>query len=353
MVEIWSKYGPTAARRHDGESRPRPSGGTIDIHSHVLVPAAADLVAPYLAKSAETAAPETVAVGRKQSADRRSRMLHLAERVPDLDAMGIERQVIKPSPQQCYYEVPAEIAVKAARLVNDGIAEFAARLPDRLIPFGSLPMCEPSAAVAELEHCARKLGFKGVQILTNIAGRELSDAAFEPFWAKAEQLQMLIVIHPAGFTEPRRLARFYFGNVIGNPLDTTVAMHHLIFDGVLERYPNLRILAVHGGSYAAAYSGRMDHAWGARSDSRGALPKPPSHYLSKFYFDTVVFTPHQLEYLVRVFGRDRILMGTDYPFDMGEYDPVGHVVSVDSFDDTTIAAIAGESARKLLSLNAT
>jgi aminocarboxymuconate-semialdehyde decarboxylase len=350
MAEIWSKYGPTAARTHAPSSVRRAVTGTVDIHSHIVVQAAADLVAPHLSKPNDGAAAETMALGRKQLAERHSRMIDLSERLPDLDAMGIERQVIKSAPQQCYYEVPSDIAIKAARLVNEGIAEFAALRPDRLIPFGTVPLSEPAAAAAELDYCARELKFKGVQILAHVGQRELSDPTFEPFWAKAEQLGMLVVIHPAGYTEPRRLTRFYFNNVIGNPLDTTVAIHHLIFDGVLERYPDLRILAVHGGAYAAAYSGRIDHAWGARSDSHGALPKPPTHYLRKFFFDTIVFTPHQLEYLVRVFGVDRILMGTDYPFDMGEYDPVGHVSSVDSFDDTTITAIAGGNARKLLSL---
>lgn len=351
MAEIWSKYEPTAARSHTVSAARRPRTGTVDIHSHVLVPAAAELVAPHLPKHADAATPDTIAVGRKQLADRRPHMLDLAVRLPDLDSMGLERQVIKPSPQQCYYEVPAEIAVKAARLVNDGVAEIAARKPDRLLPFGSVPLSEPSAAVTELERCERDLKFKGVQILAHVGDKELSDPSLEPFWAKAEQLQMLIVIHPAGFTEPRRFTRFYFNNVIGNPLDTTLALHHLIFDGVLERYPNLRILAVHGGAFAAAYSGRMDHAWGARSDSRSTLPKPPTHYLRKIYFDTIVFTPHQLAYLVSVFGADHILLGTDYPFDMGEYDPVGHVAAVESFDSATIAAIVGGNARKLLSLD--
>jgi aminocarboxymuconate-semialdehyde decarboxylase len=110
-------------------------------------------------------------------------------------------------------------------------------------------------------------------VLTNVAGRELSDPAFAPFWAKAEELGALIVIHPNGFTAGQRLTRFYFNNVIGNPLETALALHYLIFDGVLERHPNLRILAVHGGGYLGAYSGRMDHAWGARSDCHGELPK--------------------------------------------------------------------------------
>jgi len=350
MSDIWNKYAPTQARAVPASSARRPRSGTIDIHSHMVVPAAADLVRPHLVRGGDSAEPSTIALGAKQQADRISRMVDLSVRLPELDAMGIERQVIKPSPGQCYYEVPGEIAVKAARIVNDGMAEHASRAPDRLIPFGTVPMSEPAAAVEELERCSRALKFKGVQLLTNVAGRELSDPQFEPFWAKAEALGTLVVIHPAGFTEPRRLARFYFGNVIGNPLDTTVAVHHLIFDGVMERYPNLRILAAHGGGYAAAYSGRMDHAWGARSDSHGTLPKPPTEYLRRMFFDTVVFSTHQLDYLVRVFGADHVLMGTDYPFDMGDYDPVGHVVS-GNLDEATIAAVAGGSARKLLGLS--
>jgi aminocarboxymuconate-semialdehyde decarboxylase len=127
-----------------------------------------------------------------------------------------------------------------------------------------------------------------------------------------------------------------------------VALHYLIFDGVLERYPALKILAVHGGGFLPSYAGRIDHAWGARSDVRGTLPKPPTHYLRKVYFDTIVFTPHQLEYLVKLYGAEKILMGTDFPYDMAESDPVGHVCSVESFDDATRAAICGGNAARLL-----
>ena len=130
-------------------------------------------------------------------------------------------------------------------------------------------MPDGNEAAKELERCVTKLGFKGVQILTNVNGQELSDPAFAPFWKKAEELGVLVVIHPNGFTQAERLSRFYFNNVIGNPLETTIALHYLIFDGVLERHPNLKILAVHGGGYLASYSGRIDHAWGARSDSHG------------------------------------------------------------------------------------
>jgi len=352
MTEETNHYGATAARKHGGETRPK--GEAIDIHSHVAVPEAAAFVAPHLDLSTiplvHFATPGTQALNRKQDADRREVFTTIAPRLAELDAMGIARQVVKPPPPQCYHTVKLDIAVPAARMVNDGIAEFVGRRPDRFIGMGTVPMQDGAEAATELERCMGKLGFKGVQILTNVAGRELSDPAFAPFWAAAERLGALVVIHPNGFTEGERFRRFYFNNVIGNPLETTLALHYLIFDGVLERHPDLKLLAVHGGGYLPAYSGRIDHAWGARSDAHGDLPKPPTEYLKRVYFDTVVFSPHQLEYLVRQFGADRILMGTDYPFDMADSDPVGHVGSVASFDDATRDAIVGGNARRLLGL---
>src|ERR1700685_1963280 len=264
--------------------------------------------------------------------------------------MGIDVQIIAPPPPQCYYTVPLDIAVKAAQMVNDGIAAFCAQKADRLKPLGSVPMIDGGEAAKELERCVKKLGFTGVEILTTIAGKELSDPAFAPFWIKAEELGVLVMIHPNGFTEASRLTRFYFNNVIGNPLETTIALHFLIFDGVLERHPKLKIVAGQGGGYLGGYPGRIDHAWGARSDSRGSLPQSPTTYLKRVYVDTVVFTPYQLTELVRVFGADHVVMGTDYPFDMLEYDPVGHIAGVKDFDAATIAALAGGNSKKLLRL---
>jgi aminocarboxymuconate-semialdehyde decarboxylase len=276
-------------------------------------------------------------------------MTNLDDRLSDLDAMGVDMQVVMPPPVQCYYTVDLEIAVEAGRMVNDGLAEYAARRPDRLVALGTVPMPDGEEAARELERCMRQLGFKGVQILTNVAGKELSDPAFAPFWHKAEELGALIVIHPNGFTDAERLRRFNFNNVIGNPLETTIALHYLIFDGVLERHPDLKILAVHGGGYLGAYWGRIDHAWGARSDCHADLPNPPTSYLRKIYFDSVVFTPGQLGALVKTFGADHVVMGTDYPFDMMESDPIGHVVSV-GFDGETVAKIVGGNAKRLLGL---
>jgi len=351
----WNKYEPTAARKHGKPGRQtRPQSITIDIHSHVAVPAAAEFVKPHFdpMKNAMVmyATDETRALNQKQEADIRPRITGYDQRLKDLDAMGIDFQLVMPSPPQCYYTVPSDIAVGAAKIVNDGIAEFVAGKPDRFAGLGSAPLPAGEEAVRELERCVKTLGLKGVQILTNVNGQELSDPAFAPFWKKAEELQALVVLHPLGFSEAKRLARFSFNNTIGNPLDTTIALHYLIFDGVLERHPNLKILSVHGGGYLAAYSGRIDHAWAARSDAHGDLPHPPTSYLKKIYFDSVVFTPYQLAELVRLYGTERIIMGTDYPFDMADYDPIGHVADVPEFDASTVAAIAGGNAKRLLGL---
>jgi len=355
MAQIWNKYANTAARKHGKPGREvRPKSTTIDIHSHAAVPQAAQFVKPHLDLSTiplgHFASAETKEISAKQENDIRSRMTEIDERLKDMDGMGVDMQLVMPPPPQCYHTVKVDIAVPAARMVNDGIAEYCARKPDRFIPCGTVPMQDGHEAEKELERCVKELKFKGVEILTTVAGKELSDPAFAPFWKKAEELGTLVVIHPNGFTEGQRFSRFYFNNVIGNPLETTMALHYLIFDGVLERHPKLKILAVHGGGFLGAYWGRIDHAWGARSDSHGDLPNPPTSYLKKVYFDTVVFTPLQLETLVKTFGVDHVVMGTDFPFDMIEHDPIGHIASVDGFDDTTRAALAGGNAKKLLGI---
>jgi aminocarboxymuconate-semialdehyde decarboxylase len=356
MTTQWNKYDVTAARKHGKPGRAiRPKSTTIDIHSHVAIPRAGAFVKPHLDLSTiplgHFANAETKALSQKQEEDIRSRITTgYDERLTDLDRMGLDMQLVMPPPNQCFYTVPIDISVKASRMVNDGLAEYVARKPDRFVALGTVPLIDGGEAAAELERCMKTLGMKGVEILTNVDGREISEPAYAPFWKKAEDLGALVIIHPNGFTDAKRFTRFYFNNVIGNPLETTIALHYLIFDGVLERHPKLKILAVHGGGYLPAYSGRIDHAWGARSDSHGNLPQPPTSYLKKIYFDTVVFTPHQLAELVRLFGADHVIMGTDYPFDMADYDPIGHVASVDGFDASIVAALAGGNARKLLGI---
>jgi aminocarboxymuconate-semialdehyde decarboxylase len=355
MADIWNKYADTAARKHGKRGRDvRPKSTTIDAHTHIAVPRAAEFIRPHLDVStiplAHFSSAETKAVNAKQEADLRGCMTGYDERFAVMDKMGVDVQLVMPPPPQCYHTVALEYAVPAAQMINDGVAEFVAKHPDRFIPAGTVPMQDGHEAAKELERCVTKLKFKGVEILTNVAGKELSDPAFASFWKKAEELGALVIIHPNGFTEGRRLSRFYFNNIIGNPFETTLALHYLIFDGVLERHPNLKIFAMHGGGYLGAYSGRIDHGWAARSDCHANLPKAPTSYLKKVYVDSVVFTPGQLKALFEVFGPDHVIMGTDYPFDMLENDPIGHIAAVEGFDDKTRAALAGGNAKKMLGM---
>lgn len=352
----WNKYANTAARTHGKPGREqRPKSVTIDMHAHAAFPAIGQFVGDRLDLStvplAHFASQATKDLNAKQDADIKGRITGYDERFKIMDEMGVDMQYVLPAPPQLYHSVALDVAVPAARMVNDSMAEFCARHKDRLIPCGTVPMQDGNEAAKELDYVVGKLGFKGVEILTNVNGLELSDPAFAPFWKKAEELDVLVAIHPNGFTQGQRLARHYFNNVVGNPFETTLALHSMIFDGVFERHPKLKVFAMHGGGYLGGYSGRMDHAWGARSDVNVGLPKPPTTYLrNNVFFDTVVFTPLQLESLVRTFGIERILLGTDYPFDMLEYDPIGHVASVEMLDAAARAAIDGLTAKKLLGL---
>ena len=354
MADLWNKYEPTAARKRGTPGKQsRPKSTTVDMHAHVAIPQAGAIAGPHVDPAKvpldHFSTPETKAIMAKQAADIGDRIRNTDARFKVMDEMGVDVQLISPGPPQLYYTIPLDIAVKATQALNDGIAEYIGKHTDRLCALGGVPLSDANEAVKELERCMKQLKFKGVEILTNVDGKELSDPAFAPFWKKAEELGALVMIHPNGFTQAERLTRFYFNNVIGNPLDTTVALHYLVFDGVLERHPNLKIFAVHGGGYLGGYSGRIDHAWGARADAHASLPKPPTHYLKKIIFDTVVFTPGQLKALVETYGADHVVLGTDYPFDMADFDPVEHVVST-GFDAAATAAICGGNAKRLLGL---
>lgn len=353
MSEL-NPYGPTAARPHPAQPKPRPDTTVIDIHGHLYIDKAQDIAGPHVDMAAqpfvEFSSDASGKIGAKQEQDRFDHLRSLDQRLADFDAMGIDIHSLLPVPMQSYYWVPAKIAQEACRAVNDGIRDAVKTDPEKFIGFGATPMQDCELAVAEMDYCVNTLGFKGIQVLTNVNGEELASKRLEPFWAKANELGCVIFLHPNGFTEGRRLAKHYFINVIGNPFDTSLAVHHLIFEGVLERYRDLKIVLAHGGGYLAAYSGRIDHAWGARPDCREKTPRPPTEYLKKLYVDSVVFTPHQLKYLVDLFGADRVLLGTDYPYDMAEYDPVGHVLETDGLSAGEIAAVLGGSAKNLLNL---
>jgi aminocarboxymuconate-semialdehyde decarboxylase len=286
-------------------------------------------------------------------ADRSAMLSDVEVRIKDMDRMGVDIQVVSPAPFQYYYFAPAKMGAQLSRAVNEGIAKLVAQYPDRLIGMGTVPLQDGALAVKELEYAVNKLGLKGIEIGTNVAGKELTDPSLklEKFFKRAAELGVTLFMHPNGYTQAERLTDHYFNNVIGNPLDTTVAVSHLIFDGVLARNPKLRIILAHGGSYLAHYWARMDHAWGERPDCRRVIKKKPSTYLEKnFYFDTITFDPVMLKNLIDRYGADRVVLGTDYPYDMAEVDPLGLVAAVKKLDKSDRDLITGGNAAKLFKI---
>ncbi len=339
--------------RFPGPMRARGKWFTVDIHCHLLTPKAEELVASAgLSMDWQPrhrfANELTREVNREQARRTRIQFTSIETRLADMDRMGIDIQAITPSPAQTFYSVPADLGIATARVINDNIADICGRHPDRFVGLGTVPFQAPELAVAELERLHRSLGLRGIEIATNVAGEDLSEPRFRPIFARAEELGLTLFMHPTGFPEASRFRDHYFTNIIGNPLDTTVAVHHLIFGGVLKDHPRLKLVLSHGGGYLPAYSGRIDHAASARPDCCEHLEEMPTTYLKRLYFDTIVYTHHQLEYLVGQYGADHVLMGTDYPADMGEVDPIGFIEGAKGLDDTARRAILGGNAARLL-----
>ena len=267
--------------------------------------------------------------------------------------MGIDIQVVSPAPAQYYYLAEGAFGAELARDVNEGMAELVAQHPDRLIGLGTVPLQDAGLAVKELKHAVKNLGMKGIEIGTHVNGKNLTDPSLklEKFFATISDLGVPLFIHPNGFTEARRLENHYFNNVIGNPLDTTIAVSHLIFDGVMERNPNLKVLLPHAGGYLAHYWARMDHVYGARPDGRTVITRKPSSYLEKFYFDSLTFDPGMLRNMIERFGADHVMLGTDYPYDMAEVDPLGAISAVKRLNKSDRDMITGGNAKKLFKIN--
>jgi aminocarboxymuconate-semialdehyde decarboxylase len=266
-----------------------------------------------------------------------------------MDQAGIDVQVLSPSPGHYCYWAEEDLGLSIAQAANNALCEVASQNRHRMLALGTLPMQSPRLAVQELHRCVKELGMRGVEISTNVEGVDLSDGRFEPVLAAAEALGAIVFLHPAGFTQGERLVDFHLNNVIGNPLETTVALSHLIYGGSLDRMPGLKLVLAHGGGTMGAYSGRFDHAYHSRMDC-AHCKHPPSHYLKKMYFDSVVFDPAELNHLMGKFGADRILAGTDYPYDMAEPDLLGFVERA-GLSAGDAAAVLGRNAAQLLGLD--
>ena len=328
----------------------------VDIHCHYLNRDAAAKLAhlnpSQYEPSVKFASQLTREVNVKQMHDRAPKLSTIEVRIADMDRMGIDIQAVCPAPQQTYYWTEPGLGLEVSRMINDRLAQIVATWPDRFVALGTVPLQNVELAVAELERCVRQLGLRGVEINPNVAGRELTDPSLnlDRFFAKARELDIVIFMHPIGFTQGDRLMDHYLNNLIGNPLDTTVGTSHLIFGGVMERHPGLKIVLPHAGGFLGHYWARMDHGWRARPDCRTVIKKPPTSYLKKFFFDTITFDPEMLGNLIDKFGAAQVLLGTDYPFDMGEEDPVGLINSVPRLPAAEKERIMGGNAARLLKI---
>lgn len=325
---------------------------TVDIHAHLNVASAAELIrsaVPDAPNSFPFSCAATDAVNGKLFQKIGPKLNGVESRIADMDQMGVDVQAISPSPGQYYYFAPAEVGRDASRIINDGVADAVASYPDRLVGIGTVPLQNTEMAIAEMHRCVNQLGFRGIEISTNVNGLELADEAFQAFFAAAEDLDIVLFLHPLGFTHGQRLSKHYLDNIIGNPLESTIAVSHLIFEGVLQRHSGLKLCVAHGGGFLPGYWGRMDHAYKVRDDCCQHISRKPSEFLRQIWFDSLVFDQDQLDELVRTHGADKLCMGSDYPFDMGEADPVGFH---DRLDKALRQKIIGGNAAELLGLRA-
>src|ERR1700730_14769040 len=262
-------------------------------------------------------------------------------------ASKVDVQVLSVCPQPFVYAQPPALAGVFARIQNEQLCKLVQARPDRFLAMATLPMQAPKQAADELRHATRVLGLRGAQIGSNVAGKNLHDPELEPVWATAAELDAFILVHPINVAGADRLSSYYLANLIGNPLDTTIAAACLVFSGVLERYPSLKICLAHGGGFLPYQAGRLVHGWQVRTEPKKRLTKPPTDSLKRFYFDTIVHSKDALEFLVGSAGADRVLLGSDYPFDMGMSDAVLAVRAV-PIGPAEQNAILGETAHAML-----
>jgi aminocarboxymuconate-semialdehyde decarboxylase len=273
-------------------------------------------------------------------------------RLQQMDEQGIDVQAVSLHVGQYHHWADRDLAEKIVSIQNEKIAETCARHPDRFVGLGAVALQHPDLAVQQMKHAISELDMRGFMITGSVNDEELASPRFHPFWAAAEELGTLIFIHPRNFPagQSRLNGNGRLDNVIGNPLETTVALSHLIFEGTLDKYPGLKICAAHGGGYLPSYIGRSDHCITHASMFCEAVGKLPSEYLKQLYFDSLVYTTENLRHLIRTVGAGQIVIGTDFPFAMGTAEAVDHILSVDELTPAEQEAMLGGTVAKLLGI---
>jgi aminocarboxymuconate-semialdehyde decarboxylase len=304
---------------------------TVDVHAHCAVPEAMALMGLKVT-------PPALLMGQTQ------------DRIRAMDEQGIDVEALSINPY--WYKADRDLAQALIKVQNEKLAEACAAQPDRFVAFATVALQHPDLAAEQLEEGVKKYGLRGVSTGGSVNGEELADPKFHPFWAKAEQLGVLVFIHPQGTAEleGRLQGNGGLDNIIGNPLETTIALSHLIFEGTLDRFPGLKICAAHGGGYLPSYAARSDAGCVTFPDRcTKPLRKKPTEYLRQLYFDSIVFTPEALRHLAAEAGAGQIVMGTDYPYPWTKTS-VDHILGTPGLSDAERVAMLGGTAAALLGI---
>ena len=323
---------------------------TIDTHTHILTEETAALLRKEAAKVPVTITPvdaESAAldVGGVVYRPFPRGGFDLAHRLRDMDAMGVDVQVLSVTPQTYLYNQDASLGAMTAAIQNDQIAKLVKQNPQRFMGIATLPMQAPEKAADELKRAMTKLNLRGAMFASNIIGKNLDDPSFEPVWATAEELGAFVFIHPNNVAGADRMKSYYLNNLIGNPLDTTIGAACLYFGGVLDRYPKLTVVLAHGGGFTPYQAARWEHGWHVRPEPKKNIAKQPVDIAKRFYYDTILHSAPVLEFMIEHVGADRVMLGSDYPYDMGMMDSVKHVrgLKISEADKATILSTCAQA----------
>jgi aminocarboxymuconate-semialdehyde decarboxylase len=330
------------------------TGPTIDVHCHFIPPALIERIrlegsSHSIELIEDDGAPRVSFAGSDVTQPMPRGMLDLDERLRWMDGHHIDVQVVSPWMDFSAYVLDAEDGAWLARCLNEMTAEAVAGRPDRYRAMAAVPLQEPSLAADELTHAVRVLGMRAVEIATSITDVELDDDGLAPFWSAAEDLGVMVLVHPYS-AGPSRLSRYFLANIVGNPFEETAAAAYLVYGGVFERHSNLEVCLTHGGGFLPYQVGRQDRGFTSRPDlAAKRVSRPPSSFLKSFVYDTITHDADALRFLVDRVGHERVVLGSDYPFPMGDPDPVASVAAA-GFEPAVADAILGGNARSVLGL---
>jgi aminocarboxymuconate-semialdehyde decarboxylase len=324
----------------------------IDLHCHFIPPALLNRIASDgAAHSIAVTDDERVSFAGKRSTQKfPPGMRDLTDRLKRMDEQGVDLQIISAWMDFAGLELAAGDGAWLARTLNELTIEAIAPHGDRLRAMAAVPLQAPELAAEELRYALGELGMVAVEIATTLGASELDDPGLAPFWSAAEELNALVLVHPMNQSIGyERLSRSYFlDNIVSNPAEGAVAAANLIFGGVLAKYPKLKVCLTHGGGFLPYQIGRLDRGYAGKPDVTAVnIDAPPSTFLRRFYYDTVVHSPEALRFLVETVGADRVVLGSDYPFPMGDPEPVGTVLK-SALDEATTAGLLGGNAIQAL-----